>query len=234
MTTMEDVFYDFTEYEENRDKIINKNKMGSFAPKPVKPEPIPCNIQQLAEYDKYIYPFFGEEEKDGSALENDYELLEDGNETASSTTEEYVSKTSFDVVSDKIKKKIENFHVKFYIRPLQECSICLEPILTKSTAFLTPCGHGFHRKCIHTATKLKWLSRNCDVPCPLCRNYNIYEYNVDKYCIWNKKINEMDKLENFWETFEMQLAQPCSSDGTHYIGLKKDCERCVKYRKGKR
>ena len=37
---------------------------------------------------------------------------------------------------------------KCYITPGKECPICFDKILRKSEAYLTGCGHAFHKKCI--------------------------------------------------------------------------------------
>lgn len=38
--------------------------------------------------------------------------------------------------------------VKCYINPQEDCSICLEKICNKSDAYLTNCGHAFHKSCL--------------------------------------------------------------------------------------
>ena len=40
-----------------------------------------------------------------------------------------------------------NIKVRCYIRPGDECPVCYEEILTKSSAYITCCGHHFHKKC---------------------------------------------------------------------------------------
>jgi hypothetical protein len=36
--------------------------------------------------------------------------------------------------------------IKCYIRPGDECPICFDKIITKRSAFITNCGHSYHKK----------------------------------------------------------------------------------------
>jgi hypothetical protein len=204
MTTLEDAFYDFEKYD--IDVILNKKTLGGRTPIPIKPCPI-----EISEYE--LSPFFEESKMDGSLLE-----------PIESTAEETMKKSKYNT---------SIFKKKYYIRPNQECPICLEPIMTKTSAFLTPCGHGFHKKCMHQAFQCNWLTKQAGACCPLCRYNDVGDYCVEKYCCWNEDANELDCLENFWMNKDIMLATPCY-DGKHYIGIDKNCKYCKKYRHVKR
>ena len=123
---------------------------------------------------------------------------------------------------------------KCYIGFGEICSICLEPIITKTSAWLTPCCHVFHRKClidnyqfikIHRMT----IEYSNEIPCPVCREGFICccvgLENLDKY---NSK-NELDKLENFWSTIDIKpylLCYKCRKG----LGMNKLCIECESYR----
>jgi len=203
MTTTEDAIYEFENRENNTNAILYKKRLGEHCPQPSKPS---------HEDDFIFWDSYTEEAKE--TVNNELEL---------------------DVIyqlekEQKQKQTTAIFQTKFYIRPGQECPICLEPIFTKSTAFLTPCGHGFHKKCIHQGFQTMWLTKQAGIRCPLCRHYHVGDYNLDKYCIWSRKVNEIDKLENFWFSKDLQLGYPCVIDN-HYLGMKKNCHYCRKYQK---
>ena len=48
-----------------------------------------------------------------------------------------------------------NFERRCYIKPGEECPICFDKIMTKSTAFISNCGHSFHKKCISFQLSLR-------------------------------------------------------------------------------
>lgn len=180
--------------------LLNKKKLGGKTPIPIKEIKHEFNEFELT-------PFFEETKMEEHMLEP----IE-----PESTVETKIYNTSI-------------FKKKYYIRPNQDCPICLEPILTKTSAFLTPCGHGFHKMCIHKAFEANWLTKQAGICCPLCRHYDIGDYCVEKYCCWNKDTNELDTLENFWMNKDIMLGTPCFN-GLHYIGFDKNCKFCKKYR----
>jgi len=195
MSTLEDVFYDFTAVE--LDLILNKKKLGERTPFPIK-----ISYFEQNEY-SYISSFEETKEEPETTFKN----------------KPNNKKTLFLNI---LKKK-------YYIRPNQECPICLEPILTKTTAFLTPCGHGFHKACFHQAFEANWLTKQAGISCPLCRHSDVSYYCVEKYCCWNPTANNIDLLENFWYSKDLMLATPCFNS-SHYAGLKDNCKYCKKYR----
>lgn len=130
-----------------------------------------------------------------------------------------------------------NFKRKIYIIPNQECSICLEPIVTKSNAYLTSCGHGFHKSCIYKAFETKMLKKYASqFKCPECRTklgYDLDNLN-DRYNTNNDNDNDnnkftLDDLENFWIRKDYNLPQLCSTNWKHYIGFNVGCSVCLHY-----
>ena len=129
-----------------------------------------------------------------------------------------------------------NLKRKTYILPGQECPICMDAILRKSDAYLTSCGHGFHKKCIFDAFQTK-IEKDCYsvFRCPMCRT-TVGDICIQgKYNEFNTNFNSFDILENFWKNKEYGvtlcvLCEDSNIDSTHYQGMKKDCETCLKYR----
>lgn len=123
--------------------------------------------------------------------------------------------------------------VKSYIVPGEICSICLEPILVKSSAYITICGHGFHKCCITRAYESNATrSDTSNFNCPLCRCYLgcDIEFIGDRY---NMVRGTMDHLENFWWKFDKLVPALCDKTDTdhhHSIGMNKNCRSCLKYR----
>ena len=127
-----------------------------------------------------------------------------------------------------------NINRKCYIKQGEECSICLENVMTKNTAYLSPCGHTFHKKCIFQAYESKMYSKWASVfRCPMCRQrinipelserYNLYNNN-------NNNIHILDELESFWLHKDTRIPEICNNGYNHYMGLKKTCLQCIDYR----
>ena len=121
--------------------------------------------------------------------------------------------------------------VKHYIKIGDECSICLDPIIHKTYAFLTECGHSFHRKCMY---QLCIYSKNNGLKCPICRSGLLISLNINyssiiptKYCNISSSKRSLDKLEVFWNHFDLLHPHICPND--HYLGMNKDCKYCIKY-----
>lgn len=123
---------------------------------------------------------------------------------------------------------------KCYVGFGEICSICLDPIISKSTAWLTPCGHPFHRKCAinnHNYRQMHNMTLECSnsIPCPVCR-FGLIECcvgleNLDKY---NTK-NGLDKLENFWLNINIKPYELCYNCNKG-LGMNKSCDNCKSYR----
>lgn len=131
-----------------------------------------------------------------------------------------------------------NLKVKCYIKPGQECPICYEQILTKNTAFITNCGHAFHKKCLFKCMETKWLSGGylSTTRCPLCRcslgHPDMEQRYRSSYFSYNfENDNELDKLEDFWITKDYRLPTFCSNGYKHYLGINNGCHICKSYRK---
>jgi len=125
-----------------------------------------------------------------------------------------------------------NIKRKCYIKPGEECAICMEQIVTKTSAYLTSCGHSFHKSCIFKCMETKWNSKyGSNFKCPLCRtNLGMDIHNMgDKYDMYNESINNLDILENFWMKKEFYIPLTCQAKYDHYLGMKKDCKRCQRF-----
>ena len=126
--------------------------------------------------------------------------------------------------------------VKCYLKPGEECPICYEQILTKNAAFITNCGHSFHKKCLFKCMETKWLSRGylSTARCPLCRcslgHPDLEQRYRSSYFSYNfKNDNELDKLEDFWLTKDYKLPIFCSNGYKHYLGMNNNCHFCKSY-----
>lgn len=122
------------------------------------------------------------------------------------------------------------FKTKCYIYEGEECAICLDKITKKKDAFLTGCGHAFHRKCLFTSFEMKWKCKPFSaLRCPLCRCGLGFPDLLTRYINNN---NDLDQLENFWLTKEYWMPKYCGNIQTsHYLGFNKNCDNCLHYRK---
>lgn len=130
-----------------------------------------------------------------------------------------------------------NLKIKCYIKPGDECPICYEPILTKLSAFITSCGHQYHKKCLFKYMESKWLSTSymSVARCPMCRcslghpefqqryRYSYFSYNYEHD-------NGLDQLEDFWLNKDYKVPLFCSNKYDHYLGTDKICFICKSYR----
>lgn len=123
-----------------------------------------------------------------------------------------------------------NIKRKTYIKPGQECPICLLPINKKGESYLTPCGHGFHKLCIFKTFEIQWkINKGANFKCPICRSNMGFICLPERYNTFSLEINSLDRLEDFWEYYEYQLIFYC--DNGHIEGMNKDCVLCTNYRK---
>jgi hypothetical protein len=123
---------------------------------------------------------------------------------------------------------------KCYIKPGEKCPICLEKILTKKNALLTPCGHSFHKTCIFEAMEIIIPMLNGDsVNCPICRSklgWSLEDLNIR----YNAEPGSLDEIENFWWRDGLVPRSICQTNkcvNDHYLGMNKNCENCLEYRK---
>jgi hypothetical protein len=120
-------------------------------------------------------------------------------------------------------------NVKTYIKIGDECSVCLDPIFHKTDAYLTGCGHSFHKKCLCKVFKAKWEVKPFSaLKCPLCRAGLGCPDLFVRYNYESK--NQLDRLENFWITKDCLIPDLCDR-GKHYLGMKNNCQMCTQYRK---
>lgn len=127
-----------------------------------------------------------------------------------------------------------NFKRKVYIKPGEECPICYEAINHKSNAYLTGCGHSFHKTCIFKHYEIRrQFNPNCSLYCPMCRSCLGLEIKDHLYRYRYTYINHLDNLENFWLKKELMYCDICHCNKDHYIGMKKDCDTCKEYIDGK-
>lgn len=127
-------------------------------------------------------------------------------------------------------------HTKSYVKIGEKCSICNEPITKKRNCWLTFCGHAFCRKCITSSLEKHYLSGNRgQFQCPSCKEVLPYDFSeyLDRYVVDENNSNEIDKLENFWDTIEFKLPVSCLNFKLpyHHIGMNKSCGKCDEYRK---
>lgn len=126
-----------------------------------------------------------------------------------------------------------HLNVKTYIRPNQECPICLDPITHRPTAYLSVCGHGFHKECISKTyvanTRQKCMSQ---LKCPICRHTlgNDIEYITERY---TSDLGTIDSVENFWNIYPHNIPTICRkmhNNQYHTLGCNNTCSRCLDYR----
>lgn len=129
-------------------------------------------------------------------------------------------------------------NIRCYIKPGQECPICYDPIMTKQSAFITNCGHSYHKKCLFKCIESKWSTTKYISParCPICRCSLghpdfIRRYRSNYFDLNYKDDNELDKLEDFWISSDFVLPSFCSNGYDHYLGCDKLCFMCRSYRK---
>ena len=120
-------------------------------------------------------------------------------------------------------------NIKCYIYHEEKCSICLDKITRKKDAFLTGCGHAFHRECLFKYFEIKWKCKPFStLRCPLCRCGLGFPDFSTRYT----SNNDLDQLENFWLTKEYCMPRYCVNiKKSHYLGMKKKCKNCLYYRK---
>lgn len=118
---------------------------------------------------------------------------------------------------------------KNYIRIEEECSICLEPILSLTNCWKTWCGHSFHRSCL-SSQYYHSLEHQYDMCCSMCRGYvgilefiDGFRYNVrDKMSCNFCTLDILDELDN--------LVPDVCGDCCHFHGMNDNCNFCLHYR----
>lgn len=131
------------------------------------------------------------------------------------------------------KRKLNN---KMYIWTQDRCVICLYNIGFKSNAYLSDCGHSFHKKCLTNYYHYIKMISNKNFKCPLCRsNLGSPDFNT-LYNSLHKDFNSLDMLEtiniNINDNY-LEMIHICKGIGTskkHYLGLNSNCKYCLNYR----
>jgi hypothetical protein len=143
----------------------------------------------------------------------------------------------------KIFKKINkvsvktNLNRKNYILVGEKCPICCEAIVTKKQAFLTDCSHSFHYNCIKMYYNLNYIKF---AECPICRqDIGDFENLKRQYYQGPSTSNKMDRYENFWNDISTLIPEKCYWRNFHNVitnihnfGMNKNCNNCLRYRKG--
>lgn len=127
------------------------------------------------------------------------------------------------------KDVICDFKRKCYIKPGEECPICFDKINSKKEAYLTPCGHSFHKSCLSNTFISKWEQKACsNLRCPMCRaNLGCNPSLINRY----NSDYSLDILENFWITKDFETPIFCSYKVKHghFLGMNKECKNCKHY-----
>jgi len=116
---------------------------------------------------------------------------------------------------------------KLYIKIMDECPICLEMITSKRNAYLTDCGHAFHKTCMH-----KLVFQNINASCPMCRNVhgigpiNLFSDESHRF------VNKNDDFEFCGEFKYPKLCYECWKIEGWDFNKHISCEQCIKFRFG--
>jgi hypothetical protein len=111
----------------------------------------------------------------------------------------------------------------------------MDTIYQKNNAYLTSCGHSFHKTCLFKAFEIKAINKH-NFTCPLCRTRLGYPEFYCRYtCVIKEpnnvlKSNFLDNLEEFWLSKDFNLIHICSNGNNHALGMKNNCEDCSDYR----
>lgn len=134
--------------------------------------------------------------------------------------------------NNNFKRKLNN---KMYISEKDNCAICVGKMDKKKEAYLTDCGHCFHKKCLTEYIEHQNKTTNKNIKCPICRSNLGYPEIYKKYNMYNEETNGLDLLENFnYEVINYDLIHLCKSGNKypkHYLGINKECKECLRYRK---
>lgn len=125
------------------------------------------------------------------------------------------------------KRKLNN---KMYIWIQEKCIICMNKIQLKSNAYLTDCGHCFHKECLTKYFHYIQMISNNSMKCPICRCRLGNPVLNERYNIYHKDIKSLDILEDL----NIEMLYICKSSTTrsnHYLGMNSNCDKCKNYRK---
>ena len=144
--------------------------------------------------------------------------------------------TTLDTDPEYRRRQLEqSLNRRSYICIGESCSICMDSVIHKRNAWITYCGHAYHRTCLvqyyHSYMKRVKPYTNC-VPCPLCRAEIptcCTGIDVSRYQCRVK--NELDVLENIHVTFDLLFPAACYKCDK-WVGMNKHCKICLKFREG--
>ena len=134
-------------------------------------------------------------------------------------------------------KKCFNLLNKSYIKINDKCMICISSVSSINNAYLTECGHTFHKSCLSNYFHFLKFKKphKLILNCPLCRsNLGSPELIFTPFYNCFSNINYLDLLENISSQNFNELIHICSSQRhySHYLGCLSNCEICRNYREG--
>lgn len=166
-------------------------------------------------------------------LENIFQLYDNNHDTNNKIQQNILYKNTIGDITIPFQLKR-----KCYISCNEECPICYDAIITKQNAYITPCGHSYHKKCLFNYIQKKREANGFTsvLKCPMCRSRLGYpdifvRYKNNFYDCENGENNLLDKLEDFWITKEYRIPDYCFNGQDHYLGMKNTCLECKYYQK---
>lgn len=124
-------------------------------------------------------------------------------------------------------RKINN---KMYVWSQETCIICMDKINLKSNAYLTDCGHCYHKKCLTNYFHHIRMNTSKNMKCPMCRCNLGSPILNERYNLYHKDMNSLDTLEDF--NIEMlHICESSTRENNHYLGMDSNCSKCIYYRK---
>lgn len=123
-----------------------------------------------------------------------------------------------------------NINNKMYVWSEEVCIICMDKIELKSNAYLSNCGHCFHKKCMINYFHHIQMVSNKNLSCPLCRCNLGSPILNERYNLYHTSMNSLDTLEDL----NIEMLHICKSSTTrnnHYLGMDSNCNKCINYRK---
>lgn len=130
------------------------------------------------------------------------------------------------------------FHNKTYVKYDDKCSICVDCIGPAHKAFITECGHIFHRTCLSEYFHFLKLNKHklCLI-CPICRaNLGSPEFfGLRYYSDLSTDYKGLDLLENYSNPNNFNdMVHICNSNHIrpHYLGINTNCMKCKLYISG--
>lgn len=121
----------------------------------------------------------------------------------------------------KIFKKMSSIYMKQSIHSIfEECPICLNPIKSIPSAWITWCGHMFHKSCLRDWS----YTTRCSGSCPMCRQEmgSLEFLDGVEYAVYPRIENFCDLLEEIPNIIH-RFCYNCN----HVMGMNhENCEYC--------